>query len=402
MTERSLHCPDVTLAGTVTGQGPPAVLLHAGGERRQVWLPVAQALAQAGCSSVEYDLRGHGESGHARSEELASHAADVRRMITTIEAAPVLVGASLGGMAAMLALHDAAVEGRVAGLVLVDVVPDPPPDSTRRYLAQTAESVAYHPLVEDILGRSAELRAAARGLRLPVLLVRGGEGSILTDADVARFVELVPHAQLARVDRGGHLVARDAPVQLAAHLVGHLQDASVRRRRIGRFLDDVGAAETPHPGGTLLAHLHRTGDLLESWGAAAWVVDAARVHAAYGTDGFAPAMAGVDRQALIAVAGARSEELVARYGNCSREQSYPTFVTDAPALIDRRTGRRTPLDQPELRAFIELTMANEIDVFAHAPEVAAAHGAGMAALFRRWLPLVGEPARMAALSLSNV
>lgn len=367
------------------------MLLHAGGERRQVWTPIAETLTQAGYTSIAYDLRGHGESGDHRADDLPSFAADIARIIETTDAAPILVGASLGGLAAILALKDRAIRHRVAGLVLVDVVPDPPADRTDAFLERTVGTIAHSGLVEDILDRTTELRTIAEGLRLPVLLVRGGENSALIDADVERFMELVPHAKLARINQSGHLIAHEAPFELAAQLIAHLRDPRVRLRRIGRFLDDTNAAETAHPGGTLLAHLHRTGDTLEQWAAPAWVVDAARVHAAYGTDGFPHPMAGASPQLLTAVVGTRSEQFVARYCYCSRRHSYPTFLTDAPVLVDRRTGEKTPLDDLELRAFLELTMANEIDVVAHRPEF----GADTAALFRRWLPFVGESARTA-------
>lgn len=66
MTGLVLPCAGVVLHGEAVGAGPPAVLLHAGGERRGVWSPVARALEDAGCSSVAYDLRGHGDSAGAR------------------------------------------------------------------------------------------------------------------------------------------------------------------------------------------------------------------------------------------------------------------------------------------------------------------------------------------------
>lgn len=126
MTGLVLSNAGVVLNGEAAGAGPPVVLLHAGGERRGVWRPVARALEDAGCSSVAYDLRGHGYSD-GPAERLDDFAGDVSRMIDVTSAAPVLVGASLGGFAAMLALADRALEHRTAGLVLVDVVPDPPP-----------------------------------------------------------------------------------------------------------------------------------------------------------------------------------------------------------------------------------------------------------------------------------
>jgi pimeloyl-ACP methyl ester carboxylesterase len=390
----TLTRPDIALVGTGSGDGPPALLLHAGGERRTVWAPIAAALARAGFSSAAFDLRGHGETERANADTLTAYGADVRAMVDTVEGTPVVVGSSLGGLAALLALADPELETRLAGLVLVDVVPDPQPDRTRRFLQSVGGGLADLPLVDDILGRAAALRDIARRLTLPTALVRG-DRSALPDADVRRFTDLVPHAHVARIDGAGHLVARDAPAALAAHILAHLQRPDVRRRRIDRFLAQSGAATTDHPGGTLLAHLHRTGDTLATWGAPDWLVDAARVHAAYGTDGFPDTMVGASRDAITAVIGARGERFVARYCSCDRKASYPTFASDAPRTVDRGTGRPTPLSGPELRGFAELTIANELDVFAHAPDIDARHGAETAALFRTWLPLIGEPAREA-------
>jgi len=395
MTGLALQRPDVALIGTGSGEGPPALLLHAGGESRDVWAPIAAALSQAGCSSVAYDLRGHGESKGVDATELPAFAADVAAMVDVLDAAPVIVGSSLGGLAALLALGETGLEDRIAGLVLVDVVPDPSPERTKSFLRHTTDGLDDRPLVNDILGRAEALREIAGGLTLPTVLVRAGDRSPLTDDDVGRFLDLLPHALVARIGEAGHLVARDAPAAVAAQVIALLKEPGVRRRRIDRFLAASQAAATPHPGGTLLAHLHRTGDTLETWGAPDWLVDAGRVHAAYGTDGFAGSITGASRETLAAVTGTRCEHFVARYCSCSREVSYPTFVTDAPATIDRRTGRRVPLTATEVRAIAELTIANELDVFGHAPAIFARHGAEALALFRTWLPLIGEPARAA-------
>lgn len=247
MSDFSLHTSDVILVGTRAGKGPPAVLLHAGGERRQVWAPIAAVLAQAGHASVAYDLRGHGDSGQQRASHLPAHADDVAAMVETTNEASVLVGASLGGFAAILALADPALQDRVAGLILVDVVPDPPPNRTRQWLARFAGQLAQVPLVDDILGRDAQLRDAARRLRTPVLLVRGGHASPLTNDDIERFTKLVPHAEVATVDEGGHLLARDAPLELAAHVITFLRSEPVRARRIR--LNTSPDSEPPRPGG---------------------------------------------------------------------------------------------------------------------------------------------------------
>ena len=155
-----LRRPDGTLAGEDTGEGPALLLLHAGGERRAVWAPVSERLARHGLRSVAYDLRGHGESSAAGADRLETLSGDVAAMLSTFDVPPVVAGASIGGLAAVHALADPAVEERCAGLVLVDVVPAPPPEAVDEYLAP--RGMADHPLVAEVLGR-----ADAHGVSLP-------------------------------------------------------------------------------------------------------------------------------------------------------------------------------------------------------------------------------------------
>lgn len=223
MTRITLSRPDVTLVGTDVGSGPPALLLHAGGERRTVWDPVSEDLAERGLRGVAFDQRGHGESVPARrGGGLPMFAEDVVAMIAGLER-PLVVGSSLGGLAALWALADRAVEAQVAGLVLVDVVPDPDHERTAAFLTATIGGRrAGNPLVEDILGRGAALRQLASELSLPTLLVRGGGHSPLTDADVQRFISTMPHADIEVIPGAGHLVARDAPLELAALIASRM------------------------------------------------------------------------------------------------------------------------------------------------------------------------------------
>ncbi len=142
---------------------------------------------------------------------------------------PVVVGASLGGFAALSALADAATEANVAGLVLVDVVPDPDPERTLRFLAPLGMDKL--PLVADILGRRDHLRELARRLSLPILAIRAGERAEISDIDADRFLDLAPHARIVSVAGAGHLIARDKPIQLAALLSDFQLSDAVRERR---------------------------------------------------------------------------------------------------------------------------------------------------------------------------
>lgn len=392
-TRVTLERGDATLVGSAVGRGPTALLLHAGGERREVWDPVANRLAASGFRAVAYDLRGHGESGGADSERLDAYAGDVAAMLDSEAAPAVVVGASLGGLAALLALRDPRTRAMAAGLVLVDVVPDPPADRVHAYLDGLRSGLAERPLVADVLGRRSELRAAAAELgELPILLVRGGGRSAMTDEDARRLCALAPATRVEVVRGAGHLVAAEAPHVLAGLVLGELEARAVRGRRLEHVLDRSRAAEIDHPGGTLRDHLDRTANLLERWGSPRWVVDAGRLHAAYGTDGFPKALPRVDREKIIAAAGTRTEGLVDLYAHCSRADTYPTLLSRSPRVIDRRGHDPRPVGEPELRAFAELTVANELDAMRHSSTIAAAHGRELLALFRAWRPLISQGA----------
>jgi pimeloyl-ACP methyl ester carboxylesterase len=243
-------------------QAPVVLMLHGGGQTRHAWHASATSLAEDGWCAITVDLRGHGQSTHPRPAAYAldDFAADVRALIAALAGAqaPVVIGASLGGIAALLALTEAPA-APAGGLVLVDVAHRFQPRGGGRIvsfmerhpagfasLAEAADAVAAYlpnrPRPRDTAGLEHNLRrsngrwrwhwdpevltqaraimrdpnelsqrltrAAAR-LRQPCLLVRGAESDVLS-ADVAReFVQLAPSATLAEVPHAGHMVAGD-------------------------------------------------------------------------------------------------------------------------------------------------------------------------------------------------
>ncbi|RZS32193.1 alpha/beta hydrolase family protein [Herbihabitans rhizosphaerae] len=204
------------LPATVTGTGPTVLLLHAGGENRGVWAPVAARMAEHGLRTVAPDLRGHGDSS-GPATTLRVFADDVIEILRREPAPIVVVGASLGGFAALTALGEPSIARRVAGLALVDVVPDPDPDRVRAWLETQGLAGQQAELVDDILEAGPELLATTAALDLPILLVRGGR-SPLGDADADRLRTANHRVTVTRVPDAGHLVARDAPAELA-HIV---------------------------------------------------------------------------------------------------------------------------------------------------------------------------------------
>ncbi|MEZ5878192.1 MAG: alpha/beta fold hydrolase [Tepidamorphaceae bacterium] len=87
----------------------PALLLHGGGQTRRAWDRTARDLSRAGFVAITVDQRGHGESDWLDdgSYAFADYGADAVRLGGQIAerfgTVPVVIGASLGGLAAMLA-----------------------------------------------------------------------------------------------------------------------------------------------------------------------------------------------------------------------------------------------------------------------------------------------------------
>jgi pimeloyl-ACP methyl ester carboxylesterase len=244
-------------------RGKPVLLLHGGGQTRHAWAGTASALADAGWYAVSLDMRGHGDSDwcpHGNYDH-ASFAADIGAVAQSFESPPILVGASLGGMSSLFALAQARKEKRpppAAALVLVDIATRMEIDGARRILAfmsqkpdgfesleEAAEAIAtynpHRPRPRDLTGLKKNLRLredgryrwhwdpafidgrltpdsmntldsldnAARGLRIPTLLVRGRMSDLLSQEGADEFLRQVPHARFVDVSGAGHMVAGD-------------------------------------------------------------------------------------------------------------------------------------------------------------------------------------------------
>ncbi|MFJ4781855.1 DUF6817 domain-containing protein [Streptomyces sp. NPDC088794] len=159
------------------------------------------------------------------------------------------------------------------------------------------------------------------------------------------------------------------------------------------LLRELGAADIPHPGGTLLAHLQRVQGRLAEWGARPDLQLAGLCHAFYGTDGFPTALLPVDRRAELAlVIGAEAEAIVYRYAACDRKATYPRLVEADGPFHDRFTGRSHLPELQLRRDFAELSAANELDIARIDPAFREQWGAELLALFTRFRPLLSQPA----------
>jgi pimeloyl-ACP methyl ester carboxylesterase len=259
--------------------GPPVLLLHGGGQTRYAWEKTARRLAGAGYRAIYPDQRGHGDSawheeGHyAFIDYAADLAALLRSIIEEGGRRPVVVGASLGGFAAMLSEGDLA-PGLMRALVLVDITPRVNLDGVARIhgfmrersrqgfvsLADAADAVARYlphrqrpPSAEGLrknlrqredgrfywhwdpkfidgprpAGHEREkvtdrLAEAAARLSCPVLLVRGARSELIEDEHVREYQDLVPHGTVIDVRDAGHMVAGDRNDIFGDAVIGYL------------------------------------------------------------------------------------------------------------------------------------------------------------------------------------
>ena len=246
--------------------GPSVALFHGGGQTRFSWTGTWSYLTQRGWRAMSLDLRGHGDSEWVPDGDytIDAFADDIVEVTAELPRPPVLVGASLGGIASLLAVGEADDQRAVAsGLVLVDIAHRMEEKGRDRVgdfllnhldgfasLEEAADAIAaynpHRPRPTDLSGlaknlrrrddrrwywhwdprfvsgrfgssdetRTSQLRPqrlveAASALSVPVLLVRGRQSDLLSQEGADEFLELVPHAEFADVSGAGHMVAGD-------------------------------------------------------------------------------------------------------------------------------------------------------------------------------------------------
>src|SRR6056300_1693417 len=103
---------------------PPVLLGHGGGQTRHAWRQTAELLSEAGWLAVAIDLRGHGDSDWAAdgAYQIEAFADDLIAIAGQLPSRPAIVGASLSGLAALIAEGELA-PGSFRSLTLVDITP---------------------------------------------------------------------------------------------------------------------------------------------------------------------------------------------------------------------------------------------------------------------------------------
>ena len=107
-----------------TSDRPHVLLAHGGGQTRHSWRSTAAELARHGWCATAMDLRGHGDSDRSPTATYSPDrfARDLVEVAGQFPEPPVLVGASLGGLAALRA-EGSLAKGSLRAVVLVDITP---------------------------------------------------------------------------------------------------------------------------------------------------------------------------------------------------------------------------------------------------------------------------------------
>jgi pimeloyl-ACP methyl ester carboxylesterase len=242
------------------GGGTGVILAHGGGQTRHAWRGTGAELGAQGYTVLAFDLRGHGESEWASDGDysLSRFRDDLCDVATTFARPPIVIGASLGGISAMLAAGEALMALRA--VVLVDVTPridqagsdkivafmrehmergfgsveeaadivaaylpdrqkPANPEGLRKYLRQTADGrFRWHwdpqIMIEPNSVTTARLQydrlmQAVRQMTMPALLVRGGHSDVVSPEAVKEFLAAAPQAQYQNLAGAHHMVVGD-------------------------------------------------------------------------------------------------------------------------------------------------------------------------------------------------
>lgn len=235
----------------------PLVFAHGFGQSRHAWDTSAAALAATGRRAITVDGRGHGASDWSPTGAytLDDFVGDVVVLVNQLPERPVLVGASMGGLVAMLA--EAEHGPLFRALVLVDITPrwetagverilrfmrarpegfadlDDADRAIREYLPHRADARAperlakllvalpdgrlrwhWDPALLEAAEREAaswgpRLAAAAAKLTLPLQLISGERSDVVSRHTIDEFLTLAPHAEHVALAGVTHHVAGD-------------------------------------------------------------------------------------------------------------------------------------------------------------------------------------------------
>ncbi len=256
-----LHYLDYGTAGL-----PPMLCVH-GGAANGHWFDFVAPGFRADYHVRALDLRGHGESEWIDPPDYSydRYAADIAEAVEKLDLRDfVLIGHSMGGMVSLV--YTATYPGRVKRLVIVDTTMHLSPDRiaamrdagnregssfatqeqlVARYRLRPGNSVAAPEVQRHIARNSSRrfpdgtwrykfdrnvyaTREARDGLtywdqvRIPSLLVKGGNSPRITPEIVAEVQKRAPQVELAEVPNADHHITLDNPTGFVRAVKGFL------------------------------------------------------------------------------------------------------------------------------------------------------------------------------------
>ena len=241
------------------GSDGVVVLLHGGGQTRHSWQGTVRTLGALGYHALAFDARGHGDSDWSAKPDYSYDrlADDLETVASKMANAPVIIGASMGGMTAMHAI------GRnpsklARAMVLVDIAPRVDPKGVKRVndflngyrdgfadLEEAADAVAaynpHRPRPQNPRGLMKNLRLRDDGrlhwhwdprffrersdeqrersakrlldmcpdIAIPALLVFGAQSDVVTTEGIDELRARMPQLEVGTVPGAGHMIAGD-------------------------------------------------------------------------------------------------------------------------------------------------------------------------------------------------
>lgn len=247
---------------------------HGGGQTRYAWRESAKVIHEMGYTTCTVDLRGHGDSDWDSKGDysMEAFAQDLILVSQEMPTKPIVVGASLGGIASMIAAGEIDPDCFKA-LVLVDITPTMDMNGVEKIISfmgahlkdgfasleEAAEVIAaymphrkapknldglkknlrrdengryrwhWDPLfIEGTMRPSASrdpirLVQGVKNISVPIALIRGRMSELVTEEAVLEFKKLVPTARYFDVSGAGHMVAGDSNDVFNDALVEYLQ-----------------------------------------------------------------------------------------------------------------------------------------------------------------------------------
>jgi len=242
---------------------PSLLLLHGFTGHAHTWDVLAQTICDR-YHVLALDQRGHGDSEWAKDGAYGvdDHAADIQAFHAQLGLGPVLlIGLSMGGRNAMA--FTAKHQEIVTRLVIVDIGPDIAPHGAERVrrmagdapeeFSSPDEAIAYlkqfqtHPAAEAALRQrvmhglkrlptgkytwkydpflrqqrrqgtmpAVDLWPAVQQIRVPTLILRGGDSDVFAPETAKRMQACIPGSQVVEIPGAGHSIPADAPEAFA-------------------------------------------------------------------------------------------------------------------------------------------------------------------------------------------